>query len=309
MVNPISLLKPFFSRTNSRKTVPDSSNPLDQTSKKEIRNKLGNRSLYLRILDHRGKIILLPFLGLFIPVENIRTKLDSQTDNAIIKKTEEAQVGREVNVIDNQNNDYLNRVKFSALASISLLLLIAGSDRLLRSRQRSATHEIGHLLAFCATQSEIRSTSISLGDAFEDPHFYNDWENLSPKGLAQYLIMAKGADSLEKLKYRLIDITPSWFDKFAIGYMTTQVGRHVLVNQPKSFGQFLKFISKLEKIATELIQQIDPEVVDQLIERLMKDGGWKEDKIREIIREYKLDQLPPFEEKSKEVEQFLTTFQ
>ena len=250
---------------------------------------------YKKLFNHRYKLALFPLLGLVVP--SSEHKLETRPPIEVSAQTPPNEV----------RSQQLSK-KLYILTTINMACLLALVDFLLSNQKRISVHELGHLLAHQVAQSPQKLESI------EAYGFYGGALKSSPeqepsKGdlreICSLLIEFQGGNSIERLLYGYNRPLSTSQDRLIINLASPAFAIALLLSKPKQFFGFLDFWLHLDKITQRLLQQIDPQVVEKLADRLCEDRKWDADRIQELVKEFGLDKFPPFEESVEEVRKIL----
>lgn len=270
-------------------------------------SKWSKHPLMKRIINHRFKFILLPLLGLPIPLGNNQAK---EEVNQVPMVSEEK---------NTENHDFLKYRYYPCIAgAIVLHLIVGGCDAFVKTpRKRRAVHEIGHLIALKAIQHPTILDFVEVerngreknevGHTLPSDYslFFDDSGNPSLRRFVQNSIALRAGESMERLVYGYANHFLAHGDRL-LGLIQKTFGlAYCLKLNPRQFGNLIKFFTQIEKHTSTLLKQVDPETVNKLAERLSEKGHWNTKETESIIKEFGLDKLPAFEETIHEIRKIL----
>ena len=276
-------------------------------------SKWTKHSLMKRLFNHRYKLVLLPFLGLSVPVES----------NEIDQKVNQNPVAGQAEMKPNQmfgfRDDYIAYRLLPSTASSLLLftIILAHGVTLCFERKRSALHEIGHLIALKAVQHSTKIDFVEVENSAPGinkvghtvPNDYNvlvdENGNPSLKRTLQNQIVLRAGEAMERLYYGYANDAGAYSDRFF--NLVQKVGgtTYCLELSPRKLWHYLMFLAKLEQCTQNILRQVDPETVNKLADRLSKKGYWDTYEVDSIVKEFGFDKFPAFEETLKEVRRIL----
>ena len=267
-------------------------------------SKWTKHSLTKRLLNHRFKLILLPLLGLPIPVSNDKqlTQVTAVQDKSISNKS-----GTGIDFVD------YRLLPCTTSSLILLMIMVAGDAILSLDRKRIAIHEIGHLIAFKAVQSPTKTVSVVLdtrnGGTSKVNHklpdnfnsLTDDQGQISLKKNIQGQIIFRAGQSMERLVYGYANNIDTLKDRAVTLVLRMTGGSLCILLNPRKGTDYLRFILQLEKFTQNILKQVDPKIVDKLANRLSEKGYWSSEEVEKIVQEFGFDKLPAFEETSWEI--------
>ena len=274
------------------------------SSPKMSESKWPRHSWYKRLFNHRYKLALLPLLGMFVPNSNPKnvqeTVVEENIDESNTKKP-----------IDLSDSYFVSRVLPCSLGagSIWLFITLVNFSKILNDRKRRAIHEVGHFIGYQAAivPSKLKSLTI-ISDEESAGEFVvtvNSRDQDKLKFILHRLIRSQAGESLEKLRFGYYTSLLGCFDDRFRMYQQALFLARRLKSEPSKLFTFLKFWWKLKTITQDLLKQVDPKVVETLTNRLVEEEKWDTEDLESIVKEFGLDNFPPFEEVIPEVRRLL----
>jgi hypothetical protein len=158
-------------------------------------------------------------------------------------------------------------------------------DKILRM---AACHEIGHFLLDCALANDEKIFTISInekggGEVFADTSMVN---HRHVNNMLNFALQSRAGSVLEHLIFG---------KQFGGQHDTANIISTVLVSavkNPFKLHKIVNFIRKMDRITQAHLQQYNRQTVEALVERLVTQKSWRCSDIQDIVREFKLDQVP-----------------
>ena len=276
-------------------------------------SKWPKHSLMKRLLNHRYKLVLLPLLGLPIPVE--KNEVDAKVNpDPIVRKVEEQATQKY-----GFENKFVNyRLLPCTTSALILFTIMLGSEVFSSSdKKRNAVHEIGHLIAIKAVQYPTKIDFVAVEDSdlrinrvgHTPPNDYNilvdENGNPSLKRTLQNQIVLRAGEAMERLYYGYANDVGAYFDRFLNLIQKVGGTMYCLQLNPRKLRHYLIFLTRLEKYTQNILKQVGPETVNKLADRLDKQEYWSTDEVESIVKEFSFDKLPAFEETAQEIKKIL----
>lgn len=278
-----------------------------------INSKWTKHSLMKRLLNHRYKLVLLPLLGLPVPVNKNEAE-EKVNPASVVNKVEEQTTQRY-----GFENDFANyRFLPCTFGSLILFTILSGSDLFLLSNdKRKAVHEIGHLIALKAVQhpttidwvaiesSHIRRNRVK--HTFPDNYDLgtDDQGKPSLRRFVQLPIVSRAGEAMERLVYGDSDVLGAYTDRLVNLVLRTVGFIYCLKLKPRQIFNYGKFLAQLEKRTQNILKQVNPETINELAIKLSEKRYWDSDEVENIVKEFGFDKLPAFEETVKEARKIL----
>ena len=290
--------------TNQELTVNEG-----QDSQPNNESKWPHHPFYKRVFNHRYKLVLAPFLALFIPENNKPVEIPN---TPIVKEKEK---------IKNSSLDKIEIATVSTIVALQIYLILMTLDtKLLNNSKSIAIHELGHFIAHQATQFKSKPEYIyayanydkgglyktSGGSEMKEEYTSLDEEmNDFIKTTCKYLICSRAGASIQNLAYGYNHFHGSLTDKADNIKEIKSALKTLWKYRPKQIGNFILFWLQLEKYTQQILKQADPEIVKTLADELSKAHYWNAYKIQKIIEKYELNKFPDFEDQIPLVKKML----